>query len=50
MRVDWGSDGIGDIAKRHGFARVDYADVETLTVLGVWTQQWARVYGERRAP
>ncbi len=50
IRVDWGSDGIGDIAKQHGFTRVDYADLETLTVLGVWTQRWARVYGERISP
>jgi len=47
IRVDWGSDGIGDIAKRHGFKRVYYADLETLTVLGVWRQRWAHVYGER---
>jgi hypothetical protein len=50
VRVDWGSDGIGDVAKRTGFERVYYADLETLTVLGVWEQRWARVYGARRAP
>jgi hypothetical protein len=50
VRIDWGSDGIGDIAKEHGFTRVHYADLETLSVLGIWTQRWARVYGERSAP
>jgi hypothetical protein len=50
VRVDWGSAGIGDIAKEHGFDRVHYADLETLSVLGLWTQRWARVYGERSAP
>jgi hypothetical protein len=49
-RIDWGSDGIGETAKEHGFTRVDYADLETLSVLGIWTQRWARVYGERKAP
>lgn len=49
FRVDWGSDGIGDVARRFGFTRVDYADLETLSVIGVWTQHWAHVYGERRS-
>lgn len=47
LRVDWGSDGIGDIAKRHGFKRIYYADVETRTVLGIWQERWVLVYGER---
>ena len=47
LRVDWGSDGIGDVAKRYGFERIDYADFETLSVLGIWTQHWARIYGEK---
>jgi hypothetical protein len=50
IRVDWGSDGIGDVAKEHGFTRIDYADLETLSVLGIWTQRFAHVYGERAAP
>ena len=47
IRVDWGSLGIGDIAKRQGLKHVYYADLETLTVLGLWRQRWAHVYGER---
>ncbi len=46
VRLDWGSDGLGDVAKRYGFTRIHYADLETLSVLGIWRQQWARVYGE----
>jgi hypothetical protein len=49
VQVHWGSAGIGDVAKRHGFTRIYYADLETLSVLGVWTQRWAHVYGERAA-
>ena len=30
VRVDWGSQGIGDVAKKHGFARIYYADLETV--------------------
>jgi hypothetical protein len=50
LQFDWGSDGIGDVAKRHGFKRIDYADLETLSVLGVWAQHWAVVYGQREEP
>jgi hypothetical protein len=50
VRVDWGSDGIGDIAKKYGFSRVDYADLEILTVFGVWSQERVHLYGERRNP
>jgi hypothetical protein len=50
IRVDWGSDAIGDIARKHGFSRVDYADLETLTVLWVWSQERVHLYGERSNP
>ena len=45
VRVLWSGNGIGEIAKQHGFERVYYADLETLRVLGIWTQEWAHVYG-----
>jgi hypothetical protein len=48
VSVDWGSIGLGDVAKEHGFERIYYADLETLSVLGIWTQRTAHVYGERR--
>ena len=47
VRIQWGSDGIGDVAKREGFTRIHYADLQTLTILGIWTQRWVHVYGER---
>ncbi len=50
VQVDWGSDGLGDVAKKHGFTRIYYADLETLSVFGIWTQRSAHVYGERSAP
>lgn len=50
VRVLWSGNGIGEIAKQNGFETVHYADLETLRVLGVWTQEWAHVYGTRRAP
>lgn len=49
VRVLWSGNAIGDIARQHGFETVNYADLETLRVLGVWTQQWAHVYGTRKA-
>jgi hypothetical protein len=49
VRVVWGSNGLGDIAKEHGFETIHYADLETLVVLGIWRQEWAHVYGTRTA-
>ena len=46
IQVDWGSDAIADAARRVGITTIHYADLETLSVLGVWTQHWAVVYGE----
>jgi hypothetical protein len=50
VRVSWSTNGIGAVAKEHGFDKVYYADLETLSVLGIWTQQWVHVYGTRLAP
>ena len=50
VRVMWATNAIGDVAKEHGFEEVYYADLETLRILGIWTQQWAHVYGRRAAP
>jgi hypothetical protein len=47
VRVLWSANGIGAIAKENGFSEVYYADLETLRVLGIWTQQWVHVYGSR---
>lgn len=45
VRFDWGSRGIGEIAKEHGFEEVYYADLETFSLLTVWTRQFVHVYG-----
>ena len=48
VRVLWSGNGIGEIGKQYGFDEVYYADLETLRVLGIWTQEWAHVYGTRK--
>jgi hypothetical protein len=48
VRVLWNCNGIGDIAKKHGFEKVYYADLETLSVFGIWKQEWALVYGTKK--
>lgn len=39
------SNGIGDVARKLGMQQVDYADLERLSILGIWTQEWVHVYG-----
>jgi hypothetical protein len=46
VQFDWGSDAIGDGARKAGITTIYYADLETLQVLGIWSQRWAIVYGE----
>ena len=42
----WGSNAIGDIAKKHGLKKVHYTDVEELSILGFWKTYTVHVYGE----
>ena len=49
VRLTWSSNAIGQIAKENGFEEVYYADLETLQILGIWTQEWAHVYGSKAA-
>jgi len=44
--VAWDSAAIGDIAKKNGIKEVDFADLETLSVLMVWHQYTVHVYGK----
>ena len=44
--VQWDKNGIGAIAQKNGFEEVYYADLETLSVLNYWTQQWVHIYGK----
>lgn len=45
VQVEWESNAIGDIMKKHGLTKVHYADLEILSVLGIWTQRFVHVYG-----
>ena len=47
VQFDWGSSGIADAAHAQGMSEIYYADLETLSVLGIWTQRWAIVYGKQ---
>jgi hypothetical protein len=50
IRVSWNANGIGEIAEANGFEKVYYADIESLRILGIWTQEWVHVYGSKKAP
>lgn len=47
--VRWDENAIGRVAKDNGLARIYYADLEVLSILGIWTQSYVRVYGEPTA-
>lgn len=47
IRVEWGDASIGEIARKYRFEKIYYADISTLSVLGVWSQQIVTIYGER---
>ena len=41
----WSSNAIGEIAKNHGFEEIYYADLETLSIMGIWSQYHVHIYG-----
>ncbi|MCP4004227.1 MAG: hypothetical protein GY725_08535 [bacterium] len=43
----WDGNGIGQVARQAGFDKAYYADFEVLSILGIWTQSWVIVYGDR---
>lgn len=45
VSVEWDVNGIGAIARRQGIEQIDYADIETTSVLSYWRQQKVHVYG-----
>lgn len=47
VQIDWGDNAFGEVAKQAGLSRIHYADLETLSILGVYTQRKVHVYGER---
>ncbi len=42
----WDSNAIGDIAKRNKLEKIYFADMETLSILGIWNQYTVHIYGE----
>lgn len=44
--TEFSSNAIGDVALRHGLGKVDFADREQFSILGVWRQRKIYVYGE----
>jgi len=46
IEVQWDSNAVGDVAREHGFEELYYADMETLSVLGIWTQKTLHLYGK----
>jgi hypothetical protein len=45
--IQWDKNGIGEIAKKYGFKEIYYADLEILSILGIWTQRHVHVYGKK---
>ncbi len=44
--VVWGSNAIGDVARQNGIETIYFADLEKLSVLGIFNLYTVRVYGE----
>jgi hypothetical protein len=46
VSILWGTNGIGEVARKHGIETVYYADIEKLRVLfGIWQEDTVHVYG-----
>lgn len=45
LNVMWDSNAIGEIAKENGIRNIYYADLETVSILRIWTQYTVHVYG-----
>jgi hypothetical protein len=45
--AEFNSNAIGEIAKRHGLKTVYYADIERLSILGIWRHDEVIVCGEK---
>ena len=50
LRVLWDENSIGSIAKDAGLKQIYYADIETFSILGIWTQYRVHVYGSKVDP
>jgi len=47
LDVIWNSNALGDVAQRNGLSEIYYADLETFSILTIWNQYTAHVYGKR---
>ena len=46
VAIMWGTNGIGDVAKKNGIETVYYADIEKLRILfGIWQEDIVHTYG-----
>lgn len=45
IRIVWDGNDIASAAEAAGMNEVHFADLETLSILGVWRQDWVHVYG-----
>ncbi len=43
--IYWGSNGIGEVARKNGLTEIYFVDIETFRVLGIWEQEFIHVYG-----
>ena len=50
LRVIWDDNALGSLAKDAGFSQIYYADLQTFSILGIWTQYRVRVYGIAAPP
>jgi TRL-like protein family len=44
--VAWDSAAIGEVAKKQGLREVDFADLETLSILRIWNEYTIHIYGK----
>jgi hypothetical protein len=44
--IKWDTNAIGDIARKNGIETLYFADMETLSILGIWKQHTVHVYGK----
>ena len=47
FELAWDENAIGALAKQEGFREIDYADLQTFSILGIWTQHRVRVYDKQ---
>lgn len=46
--AEFNSNAIGEIAKKHGLKKVYHADIERLSILGIWRHDKVVIYGAKQ--